>query len=218
MSRKSYAIFGLGSFGTRLAQDLAQSGHMVLACDINPQRVEQLRDTVAAAVIADVSNPDALRELDIAKFDAVILSMSSFFEKQILALTLLKTEGAKKVLAKAVSDIQEKILYRLGADEVIQVEQDVAERLAKRLTLSNLTDFIEFRGEAIAEVVVPERMYGRTLKELNLRQKGFVTVLLVHKAGRPGHDTPGPDSCLEAGDRLTVFGNQQAIVDIFQED
>lgn len=218
MTRKSYAICGLGSFGTRLAQELSAAGHTVLACDINPQRVEVLRDQVTGAVIADISNPDAIRELDIAKFDVVILSMSSFFEKQILALTLLKEQGARRVLVKATSDIQEKILYQLGADEVIQVEQYVAERLSKRLSLNNITDFIEFRGEAIAEVTVPEKMHGKLLKDLNLRQHGFVTVLLVHKAGRSSHDTPGPDSCLEAGDRLTVFGNQRAIFEIFQED
>lgn len=218
MAKKSYAICGLGSFGARLATELAASGNMVLACDINPSRVEQLRDKVSAAVIADVSSEDAIRELDISKFDAVILSMSSFFEKQILALTLLKQEGARRVLAKATSDIQERILYRLGADEVIQPEQDVAERLARRLSLSHITDIFEFRGEAIAEVVVPRQMDGRTLKELNLRQKGFVTVLLVNKPGRDRHDTPGPNTRLETGDRLTVFGNRQAIMETFQEN
>ena len=85
------------------------------------------------------------------KFDAVILGMSSYFEDQVLALTLLKQEGAKKVIVKSGSPIQERILYRLGADEVIQVDLDVATRLARRLSLANIADIFEFKGSAIAD-------------------------------------------------------------------
>ena len=120
MARNSYAIFGLGSFGSKLALELSKAGNTVLACDINPQRVDEMRDKVTQAVIADVSSEETVRELNVAKFDAVILGMSSYFEKQILALTLIKQEGVRRVLAKANTSIQEKILYRLGADEVIQ--------------------------------------------------------------------------------------------------
>ena len=133
MARNSYAIFGLGSFGSKLALELSKAGNTVLVCDINQQRVDDLRDKVTQAVIADVSNEETVKELNVSKFDAVILSMSSYFEKQVLALTLLKQEGVKRVLAKANTNIQEKILFRLGADEVIQPEQDVAYRLSRRL-------------------------------------------------------------------------------------
>ena len=82
MARNSYAIFGLGSFGSKLALELSKAGNTVLVCDINQQRVDDLRDKVTQAVIADVSNEEAVKELNVAKFDAVILSMSSFFENR----------------------------------------------------------------------------------------------------------------------------------------
>ena len=181
MSKNSYAVFGLGSFGSKLALELSEAGNNVLVCDIAQNRVDDICDKVAEAVVADVSNADAVRELDVGKFDAVILGMSSHFEKQVLALTLLKQEGAKRVLAKAVSDIQERILYRLGADEVIQPEKDVASRLAQRLSLANISDIFEFKGSAIAEVLVPAALAGSTLRELDLRNRYHVTVLLLRK-------------------------------------
>ena len=217
MARNSYAIFGLGSFGSKLAIELSNAGNTVLVCDINPQRVDDLRDKVTQAVIADVSNEEAVKELTVAKFDAVILSMSSFFEKQILALTLLKQEGVRRVLAKANTNIQEKILFRLGADEVIQPEQDVAYRLSRRLSLSNISDMFEFKGSAIAEVIVPGHLGGKTLKELDLRGKHDVTVLLMRKPGSTEELPTGPATLLERGDQLTVFGNQQSIVELFKE-
>ncbi len=164
MSKNSYAIFGLGSFGGKLAVELSRAGHTVLVCDVNQSKVDDYSSKVAEALVCDVSNADAVKELNVSKFDAVILGMSSFFEKQVLALTLLKQEGAKRVLAKAVSDIQERILYRLGADEVIQPEKDVAARLARRLSLTNISDVFEFKGSAIAEVQVPTTLAGRSLR------------------------------------------------------
>lgn len=218
MARNSYAIFGLGSFGSKLALELSKAGNTVLVCDLNQQRVDDLRDKVTQAVIADVSNEETVKELNVAKFDAVILSMSSYFEKQILALTLLKQEGVRRVLAKANTNIQEKILFRLGADEVIQPEQDVAYRLSRRLSLSNISDMFDFKGSAIAEVIVPGHLGGKTLKELDLRNKHQVTVLLLRKPGSMEELPTGPATLLERGDQLTVFGNQQSIINLFKED
>ncbi len=214
----SYAILGLGSFGSKLAISLSKLGNTVLVCDVDPVRIDDIRDKVAEAVIADVSNPDAVKELGVSKFDVIILGMSSHFEDQILALTHLKQEGASKIIAKATSDVQEKILYRLGANEVIQPEQDVAERLSRRLTWHNISDIIDFKGAAIAEVIVPGRLSGKSLLELDLRNRYNVTVLLLRKSGSTENIPTGPGTVLEKGDQLTVFGSRQAIIELFKED
>lgn len=218
MSKNSYAVFGLGSFGSKLALELSAAGHTVLVCDVNQNKVDDFCTKVAEAVVCDAANPDAVRELNVSKFDAVILGMSSFFEKQVLALTMLKQEGAKRVLAKATSELQEKILYRLGADEVIQPEKDVAERLARRLGLENIRDFFEFKGSAIAEVLVPSTLAGRTLRELDFRNRYRITVLLLRKPDSDENALPGPDMKLEKGDALTVFGKREDIVELFQKE
>ena len=151
MAKNSYAVFGMGTFGTKLAIALAQSGNTVLICDRNAARIDELKDKVSDAVIADATSEEVIRELNVDKFDAVILGMSSYFESQVLALTLLKQAGAKKVIIKSKSTIQEKILYRLGADEVIQPELDVASRLARRLSLANISDIFELTTSSPSE-------------------------------------------------------------------
>ena len=214
----SYAILGLGTFGTKLADSLSDLGNTVLVCDIDPGRIDDMRDKVAEAVIADVSNPEAIKELGVGKFDVIILGMSSHFEDQILALTHLKQEGAKKIIAKATSDVQEKILYRLGADEVIQPEQDVAERLSRRLTWANIHDILEFKGSAIAEVVITAKFSGKTLLELDLRKRYNVNALLLRKNGSSQYVPIGPATRLEKGDQMTVFGSRESIIELFKED
>ena len=217
MARNHYAVLGLGSFGAKLAVALARAGNTVLVVDIDQQRVDDLRDKVTEAIIADVSNEEVVSELNVRKFDAVILGMSSHFEDQVLALTLLKQEGVRKVIVKANTTIQERILFRLGADEVFQPEQDVAERLARRLTMDNITDLFEFKGSAIAEVTVPEQLSGQSLRQLDLRNRFNVTVLLMRKPGGSAETVMTPDTLLEKGDQLTVFGSQKSIIELFKE-
>ena len=216
MSKNNYAVFGLGAFGAKLAVELSRAGNNVVVVDLNPERVNDLREKVTEAIVADVSNEEVIHELDVKKFDAIILGMSSHFEDLVLALTLLKQEGAAKVLAKAGNQIQERILYRLGADEVIQPEQDVAERLSRRLSLDNISDFFAFKGSAIAEVMVPEALSGQSLRQLDLRNRYNITVLLIRKPGGSPESIWNPDTILEQGDQLTVFGNQKSIIELFK--
>lgn len=217
MTKNNFAVFGLGSFGIKLAEELSRAGNRVVVIDRDPELVNDIRDKVTEAIVADVSTEEVIRELDIGKFDAVILGMSSHLEDQILALTLLKQEGARRVIAKAGNRIRERILYRLGADEVIQPEQDVAERLARQLTLDNITDFFPFKGSAIAEVMVTEALAGHSLRELDLRNRHNITILLIRKPGGSPDSIWNPDTVLESGDQLTVFGTQKAIIELFKK-
>ena len=216
MAKNSYAVFGMGAFGAKLATELAQAGNTVLICDRNAARIEELKDKVADAVIADATSEEVIRELNVDKFDAVILGMSHHFENQVLALTLLKQAGAKKVVIKSQSAIQEKILYRLGADEVIQPELDVASRLARKLSLANISDIFEFKGSAIADVVVPASLAEIPLRELDLRGRYNITILLKYTSDGLNVCAIGPDTTLKAGDQLTVFGDQKSIIELFK--
>ncbi len=217
MKGSNYAVFGLGAFGSKLAQELSRAGNNVVAVDSDRSRVNEIKDAVEQSIVADCSSPDVIRELDVKKFDAVILGMSSHFEDQVLALTYLKQEGAKKVYAKAAGDIQGRILSRLGADEIIQPDHDMAVRLSRQLTIDNISDMFDFKGSAIAEVFVPEAMDGKSLRELDLRNRYNVTVLLFRKPGGSQESIWSPDVKLGKGDQLTVFGSRKSIIELFQE-
>lgn len=113
-----------------VAVALARAGNTVLVVDIDQQRVDDLRDQGDRSNHRRRQQRGGRPRTQCAQIRAVILGMSSHFEDQVLALTLLKQEGVRKVIVKANTTIQERILFRLGADEVFQPEQDVAERLA----------------------------------------------------------------------------------------
>jgi len=213
--KNTFAVMGLGTFGSKLAVELSQAGHSVVAIDRSKEIINDMKDRVAEAMIADITNPDTIKEIDVQNFDAVILGMSSHFEDLILALTLVKQEGAKKIIAKANTDLQKRILLRLGADEVIQPEQAVAERLAKRLSMSNVSDMFAFKGSTIAEVKVPASLSGKSIRELDMRQKYNISLLLIKKPGKEIENIWNPDMVLDEGDELTIIGEEKNIIKVF---
>jgi len=215
--KNTFAVMGLGTFGSKLAIELSQAGHSVVAIDRSKTIINDIKDKVTEAVIADITNLDTIKEIDVQNFDAVILGMSSHFEDLILALTLVKQEGAKKIIAKANTDIQKRILLRLGADEVIQPEQAIAERLSKRLTMNNVSDMFAFKGSTIAEVKVPPSLSGKSIRELDIRQKHNISLLLLKKPGKEVENIWNPDIILEEGDELTIIGDEKSIIKVFQK-
>ena len=214
--KNNFAVLGLGTFGTSLAEELSRAGHSILVVDIDAEKVNAIKDRVSEAVVADVSNPDVIKEIDVKRFDTVILGLSDNFEGLILAITHLKQEGAKKVIAKANTSIQKRILLRLGADDVILPERDVAERLAKRLSLSYVSDMFEFKGAMIADVTVPEAMDGKSIIELDLRNRYNLIILLVKKPNRGPETIVDPNMKLFIGDELTVIGKEENITKVFK--
>ena len=128
--------------------------------------------------------------------------------------------GIKRIIAKANSDVQEQVLYRLGADQVIQPDQAAAEKLVQdmTLTLTSVNGFYEFEGYAITEVVVTGELAGSTLRALDLQNRHHITVLLLRRAESNEKIPPGPDIVLNKGDQLTVFGSREVILELFKEE
>ena len=157
---------------------LAKTGMRRL--DIDPSRVQAIKDSVSRAVIADATDPKAIEPLEIKEMDAVVVAMGSELNASILATLTLKDLGVQRVLAKALTEPQGRILLRIGASEVIFPEKDSAINLAERLENPNILDYLPFlEGYSIIELTPPKAFVGKTLKDLNLINRYGVQVIAV---------------------------------------
>jgi trk system potassium uptake protein TrkA len=178
--KKQFAVIGLGNFGFYLASGLSQKGHEVLGIDINSRQVQEIRDQVSRAVIADATDPQALMELELEKMDAVVVSIGSTLNSSILATLNLKDMGVKRVVAKAVSDAHGRILQKIGADEIYFPEKDIALTAAQRLDNPNVLDYLPLmEGYSIAQLAPPRDFIGKTLIELDLINRFGIQVVAV---------------------------------------
>ena len=213
--KKDIAIIGLGTFGFELAVQLSQKGNNVLAIDVNEKKVNNIRDFVSVAVQADITDEDVLRQLEMDKFDMVVFGMSSALESIILAITYLKKMGAKHIIGKANTRIKKDILLKIGADEVILPEIGIAKQLAEKIANPSILEKITIDDDnTIMEVSIPKRFIGKTLKNLDLRKKHNINVVLK-KSGNHTQTTINPDAVFKENEIVLVIGKEAVITKVF---
>ena len=205
--KKSYAIFGLGRYGLAVARELVAGGAEVLAIDRSESIVNSLAAEIPLCKCADVTDGDALRQLDIGSFDTVIIAMAGSLEATVLSTMLCKELGVKTVIAKCYNETHQKILSRVGADQVVIPESESGARLAKNLLSAGFVDLLEIsRDVSMVEVSVQPEWVGKSLMELNLRRKYGINIVAIREGGRVSV-TIDPEKPLTKEARLLVIGN-----------
>ena len=218
------AVFGLGQFGTTLAEALVQQGAEVLAFDTNPERVEAVKERVSVAVQLDSTDERALRAVGLEQVQTAIVTMGSNIEANILTTALLKQLGVPRVFARATTATQERILRAIGANKIINVEREMGEAIATTLAIGEVHRFFTLAtGHSIVEIDVPETLVGKTVEEAQLRQRHNVNIVAIKKR-KPDVDergrrmlreevsiVPKPADKLEEGDLLVLAGENDDI-------
>ena len=129
-------------------------------------------------------------------------------QPSILTVLLLKELGVKKVIAKALNKRHGQVLEKVGADWVIHPERDMGERVAHQLLSPNVLNYIELSKEYnIEEIIIPSRMAGKSLRELDLRAKYNVNAIAIVRNERL-IISPSPDEIMQNGDKLVVIGHR----------
>ena len=179
---KQFVIIGLGNFGYYLATHLYEKGHDVLAIDKDHNLVQKIKDNVTQAVVADATDFKTMNSLSIHEMDAAVVCIGTDLDASIHTTLILKDVGARQVYAKAVTEAHGRILLKVGAQEILFPEKDLAISLAERLHNPSLLDYLPFfEGYSIIELNPKDSFLGRELKELDLINKYGVQVIAIKK-------------------------------------
>ena len=174
----TFLVIGLGRFGTNLALRLMDSGNEVMVIDEDEEAVSRIAPHVTQAKIGDCMDEEVLRSLDPVSFDFCFVCISDNFQSSLEITSQLKELGAPMVVAKADRDLHARLLLKIGADEVVFPERDMAMRAAMRFSVNGALEYIELApGYAIFELDVPDHWAGQTLIGLDIRKKWNVNVI-----------------------------------------
>lgn len=177
---KSYAVFGLGRYGRSVAEELVANGAEVIAVDIDENIVNEAISEIPYCKCADVTDAEVIKQLGIANVDVVIIAMATNLEASIMATMLCKEIGVKTVITKCASEMDCKILSKIGADQIVFPESESGIRLAKNILSSGFVDIIELSKDvSIVEIGVKPEWEGKNLLELNLRKKYSINILAI---------------------------------------
>lgn len=203
---KQYAVLGLGSFGESVALTLENMGCDVLVMDDSYEKIQDISDKVSYAMKADVADPDALQALGGKNLDGVVVAVSENLEAGIMATMLCKEMGIPLVVAKAKNKLQGAILQRVGADRIVYPEIEMGSRVAKSLVSREFMDWIELSNDySMVEIAVPDKWVGRTLVDINVRERLGINVVGIIINGKIDV-TLDPQKPLPEGGILIVIG------------
>ena len=208
----SVLLIGMGKFGRTLGEQLLEMGDEVMIVDKNEDVINKLAPRYTNALIADCMSADNLETMDIPSFDACIVAIGEDFQASLEITSNLKDCGAKRIVSRATTEIQRKFLLRVGADEVIYPDMDIAEKLAVRLNSDNVINFVDLDAEyAIFEIELPKKWLKKSLIEVNPRGNYGMNILTIKNNGEIVYTISG-DYVFREGDQLLVFGNTERIL------
>ena len=211
MAKEQVVVIGLGRFGSSVARELERLGHEVLAIDRSEQHVNEIAPDVTHALQLDASDEEALRGAGAGDFNTAIVAISSDAEPSIFAAMVLKRLGVRNVIAKAGSLLHGEILSRVGADRVVFPERETGLRLAHSFNVPNVIDYLDVAPNfGIQKIRPPKSFVGRTLGELNLKERLGLTPIALRR-GQQVFVNPARDERLAEGDELILIGRDEKL-------
>ncbi|TQR20152.1 potassium channel family protein [Psychrobacillus vulpis] len=204
--QKEFVVIGLGRFGGSIVKELVNQGADVMAIDIVPERVDEFATIATQAVVADTTDEAALKSLGIRNFEHVIIAIGDDIQSSILTTLMLKEIGVKRITVKAQNDYHEKVLRKIGADQVVHPERDMGIRIANNIISNNVLDYLELSDEhSIIEIRVNEKIAGHSIIDLDIRARYGINIVAV-KRGNEIIVSPQVDEPLKLNDVLIIIG------------
>lgn len=221
------AVIGLGNYGYKLATSLHDLGGEVIAIDRDENIINSIKDHVSEAVSLDATDENSLRDVGISEVDAAVVAIGTHVEENIMITTLLRRMGVTKVIGRATSNLHEKILEEVGASKIIRIEEQMGEQVARWLIAPHILQEVKFAsGYSLVEMKPRKEFVGKTIEELQFRQKYQVNIAALQKRVRTidedGKSTyrvdtkspPDPEDIVNDNDIMVLVGMDSAIYDL----
>ncbi|MGM0688697.1 MAG: potassium channel family protein [Bacillota bacterium] len=209
--KQSFLVIGAGRFGTSVAKTLYNMGQDVMIVDNDEVKIQLISDEVTNAAQADASSEACLKALEVKDFNAVVLAIGDDVQSSIMAAILLIELGAKVIVAKARTTLHGKVLEKVGVNQVVFPEREMGHKLARSLIAPSIIDMIELSDDySVVEVIAPDHMVGKSLKELDLRARHGISVIALRRNhGDKTKISPVAEDTIEAEDIIVAIAQNK---------
>lgn len=210
---RSFVVIGIGRFGSNLAKTLYSLGNDVLAIDPSEDRINHISDYVTHAVAGDPRDEAVLRAAGVRNFDCAVVALSDDYQSNVLVTLMLKEMGLPYVVSKAGSDLQARVLLKVGADKIVFPEKDMGMKVAQGLATANILDFIDISDDySIVEIKTPDKWVSKSLAMLNARAHYGINVIAIKHGEQDEIDiSPDPTYLFRKEDIIVLIGAHENI-------
>jgi trk system potassium uptake protein TrkA len=158
-------------------------------------------------VQTDAMSREALEQIRIQDLEHVLVSVGDSIAASVMISMYLKELGVSKVWAKAINKDHEKLLYKIGVDEVVIPEYMAAKQIASRIAMPGFIEYLSFDKTMAVKELEVKRWAGKSLKELNLTNSFGIQVIAVRRQGEKKYQyIPRADELFQEGDHVVAIG------------
>lgn len=226
---KQVAVIGLGRFGSTVARELQNSGHDVVAIDKDASIINEASQFFRYSAITDSTHRQSLAKLGIPNdVPTVVVAIGTDVQASLLTTILLKEMGVPLIIARANDQLHEDALMRLGADRVVNPENETALKLAHDIFHTEIVSYMDListgnKDYGISKITPPENFFGKTLKEVGLptysrevknkkdKGNGNDVIVLTIVRGLELVLIPSGDEVILRGDLLVIAGDPDTL-------
>lgn len=229
--RDHIIVCGAGDTGRHVISELLATRTPIVAIDSDSERLEELARELSLShpgadfvyLCGDATDDAVLEQAGLEYASGLIAALAN--DKDNLFLVVSARQGHPsperfRIVARGVEVHQHNKLRRAGADAVVSPNFIGGMRIASEMVRPTVVRFIddmlkEDDTTRIEEVSVsPESMMiGRTVRELEIRQRANVSILAARRMDDTGYTSnPGPEFTIESGMVLVVLGTHDDII------
>jgi voltage-gated potassium channel len=210
-----FILCGYGRIGGTIAAEFTRQQVPFVVVDRDPDKVHAILAGGGLAVEADATSEDVLRRVGLDRARGLIAAVSTDAENVYTVLTARVLRPDLFIIARVESDDAEPKLKRAGANRVISPYTLGAIQMAHTALRPAVVDFMrlatssEHMDLAAEQIELGEGgvLVGRSIRELELRQRFGVIVVAIRRASGDMEFNPSPDARLQAGDQLILLGS-----------
>ena len=190
-----------------------ENGFEVVAIDKNKDVIQKIRDYSTKAILTDGTDQEIWDDIGLQEDDIAIISFGEDLAAATLITLHLKQKKVKNIIVKAPNEDHKLILEKVGATDVIIPEMDIARKLAKSMISPNVMDYIPLSEDyMIFELAPPNSFLGKTLAELQLRNRFNIEVIAVRDVvADKVNMVPHAGFVVKDGEVLVVIGKEKDI-------
>ena len=219
---RHFVICGYGRVGREIAHELAVRDEELVIIDRDEHTLATAEHPRSVVVRGDATEEATLRAAGIERARALIAAADSDVENTYIVLTARALNADLFIVARAGSEPAERRLESAGADRVVSPYRIGGRRMALAAVQPMLMDVMDtlmesttagHSGRVLAEIVVEDEaaaLAGRTIQDVFPVDSGL-QVLGIERGARGIEVGPHGNTMLEAGDRIMVYGESEAL-------
>ncbi|MCK9196656.1 MAG: TrkA family potassium uptake protein [Syntrophales bacterium] len=210
---KRVIVIGLGIFGVNIVRELYEGGFEVYAIDKKKDAVQKVKDFSTKAIVADGTDNEVMELIGVQEDDTVVISFGEDLAASTLITLHMKQLKVKNIIVKAPNEEHKLILEKVGATDVIIPEKEIAGKVAKSIISPNVLDYLPLSdGYMIFEMAPPDSFFGKTIAELQLRNKYHIEVIAIRDVLLDRvHMVPQAGFVIKDGEVMVIVGKETDI-------